>query len=414
MGRIKKTRLREWPRVRRVELKTKTAWIVDTGSLITPRIRKKFEDAEAAESYAERLSLEHRHEGLSAFTLNVGQKDDARSALEILSGLNVSLREVAEFYRKHHQPIGGVRTLREVFDEMLAFKRDVQKKRPTYIADLKARLHNFLQCFGDRQIIEVTSTELHDWLYSNTAVTELTRSNVYRYVSLLFSYAQGKRDRRHPTAKTYRVDNPMHSVTRPSFELAPPKILTVEQAERLLRAAAATQEKLNMLPYVVLGLFCGVRSEELRGLTWGDVKLSKGEVTIPARIAKKRRMRNIPLPKNALTWLLPFKDATGPVTPKNSAKKVPKVATAAGFSEWPHNALRHSFGSYLFALTEDSQVTSARLGQKSDDVLFTHYRSLTGKHEAKAFFNLTRASVLSPKEEASQAAPATRKKGPRK
>ena len=51
--------------------------------------------------------------------------------------------------------------------------------------------------------------------------------------------------------------------------------------------------------------------------------------------------------------------------------------------------MRHSFGTYHFALHGDPLKTSVEMGHKTgDDVLFEHYRSLAKKDEAKEYFNI--------------------------
>ena len=58
-------------------------------------------------------------------------------------------------------------------------------------------------------------------------------------------------------------------------------------------------------------------------------------------------------------------------------------------TEWKKNAMRHSFGSYHFALHGDSILTSNELGhQQGDTVLFSHYRALTTKDQGKAYFRI--------------------------
>jgi len=51
--------------------------------------------------------------------------------------------------------------------------------------------------------------------------------------------------------------------------------------------------------------------------------------------------------------------------------------------------MRHSFGTYHFALHGDSMKTSIEMGHKTgDDVLFEHYRSLATHADAKAYFDI--------------------------
>ena len=51
--------------------------------------------------------------------------------------------------------------------------------------------------------------------------------------------------------------------------------------------------------------------------------------------------------------------------------------------------MRHSFGSYHYALYGDSIATSRELGHKTgDDILFSHYRALVSQEEAKKYWSL--------------------------
>ena len=52
--------------------------------------------------------------------------------------------------------------------------------------------------------------------------------------------------------------------------------------------------------------------------------------------------------------------------------------------------MRHSFGSYHYALHGNPLETSRLLGHKaSDQVLFDHYRALASKADAVAYFAIT-------------------------
>jgi hypothetical protein len=89
-----------------------------------------------------------------------------------------------------------------------------------------------------------------------------------------------------------------------------------------------------------------------------------------------------------------------PIAPIGIAKRFRKLVKAASvkaasatppiawLEKWPTNAMRHSFASYFFAKTSNAAETCARLGQRSDDVLFQHYRSLVKKADAERFFDM--------------------------
>ena len=58
--------------------------------------------------------------------------------------------------------------------------------------------------------------------------------------------------------------------------------------------------------------------------------------------------------------------------------------------------MRHSFGTYHFALHGNSIKTSHEMGHKTGghEVLFEHYRSLATNADAKAFFDLRPDTAL--------------------
>ena len=68
-------------------------------------------------------------------------------------------------------------------------------------------------------------------------------------------------------------------------------------------------------------------------------------------------------------------------------------------SGWDANAMRHSFGSYHYALYGNPLETARLLGHKaSDQVLFDHYRALATKSDGAHYFSVqpkpTSAKVL--------------------
>jgi len=114
-------------------------------------------------------------------------------------------------------------------------------------------------------------------------------------------------------------------------------------------------------------------------------------VTVGAKIAKKRRIRHVDIPANGVLWLSVVAKSFGPVTPSQDRhsyqKRFKKLLALAKFESWETNAMRHSFGSYHYALHGNPLETSRLLGHKSSDqVLFDHYRALATKAQAEAYF----------------------------
>ena len=100
------------------------------------------------------------------------------------------------------------------------------------------------------------------------------------------------------------------------------------------------------------------------------------------------RAQLVSISENLRSWLVPFARESGPVSPLPATYQwhFRKAACAAGLSPWPHNALRHSFASYLLADNQDAAKVALQLGHTESRTLFAHYRELVTPEAAKAFW----------------------------
>jgi integrase len=307
-------------------------------------------------------------------------------------------------------PSGGQRTFAEVAAELRDSKAqrwqagglDVQTERGF------RKRSELLEAtpLGKKLVSEITAAEISKVLTG--LGTKYSQRSILNYRNILSEVL------RHAKARGYTPHNPLDGFAREDFkklggikperELDGINILTVKETRRLLDAALASNET-GMLATLVLRLFCGVRSKEVSLLDWSEVHWldPKPYVHISAGKAKKRRIRHIEITPNALEWLKacnpPAVGRIDPKSPKTYAKRFGRISRAAEIgstdakgrwhSDWEFNDTRHSFGSYHFALHEDSTYTAGQLGHKSnDDILFAHYRSLVHKKDAEQYFSL--------------------------
>lgn len=309
------------------------------------------------------------------------------------------------------KPKGGVKTIGEVAAELLESKRlrfgrgDLRERS---FSDFSERSARFAEAFQSVPAHEFTSEVLKQWLID----MELAPRSVKNFLAVASEVLK------FACQKKYITYSPVDDLTDTdrkelcgSTEAKEPSILTVGEAERLVLAASEHPE-LELLGFVTLGLFCGIRVEELNRLDWSSVRDTEELpiVTISAKIAKKRRIRHVDIPRNALKWLSLQKDRSGTLTAQihrsEHYKRFSKLLKLAGFgrtdesgkweSDWPSNALRHSFGTYHYALHGNPMETAKQMGHKaSDQVLFDHYRALATKEQGEAFF-----AIAPPKSEA--------------
>ncbi len=391
-------------------------------------IIKQFKDKNMAFEWAEDKLAEYRRSQVAAKALNDQTKLQAAEAIKLLkereigepiddvikkfldiqdrlAGHNITLNEAAEFAIERLRPEGGDKTVPEVVDELVASKTRRHEKgdlRDRSLKDFKTRSKRFAAFFGETLIKKITHQEIKDWLLSMDLSFRSTKN--YRMVTgEVFKYAR---------QKNYVAVNPMELFTaedRKAIEGGSdngrePNILTIKEAERLIKTAFEHPE-LDLQAAVTLALFCGIRTEELKRMEWSEVRLDEKPpiVIIPREKAKRRRIRHSTIPSNAVTWLKECLKDTGPITRHNHAtdydKRFRKLQQLAGFgatdekgnwrSTWNPNNMRHSFGTYDYALHGDPIRTAQLLGHKAtDDVLFEHYRALATKKDGAAYFKI--------------------------
>ena len=230
---------------------------------------------------------------------------------------------------------------------------------------------------------DITTDALSTYFQSNPQWSDHTRRSHYAVIRSFLNFS---------VEEKYLQTNPINAVKRPPKPKDnKPGILTIEQTSKLLDAIKSAENEAQQAigPYVVLALFCGIRAEELDRLTCDLVDEEKQTVEIPEDIAKKHRCRYVDIPDNAVMWLRHFGlKATGPIRAKNHRKLVELSRDQAGIKKWPKNAMRHSFASYHFERHGDSKKTANELGHRGEDLLFSHYRSLTKKGSGSQYFSI--------------------------
>jgi len=352
------------------------------------RLFKQFASVEKAEGWAKDQHAGAKKDGQKHFLLSPSQREDAVAALSLLEGTGLTLAQAITLARKHVQSPAGNVTVEDAVNRLVT-EKEAENLRERSVRDLRNRLDIFAQTFGEKSVGEITQTEVENWLRDLQAVSDKSanglsarsKKNYLITVRTFFNYA---------ISKGYRTaDNPALKISTPKIDWVQPSILTVKEAGKLL-VAAKTEQGGRLLASVILGIFAGIRSNEIMRLDWSAIDLDEGILTIGSTIAKKRRLRVLELAPNCVAWLKTIANRSGRVAPGRYTVRWAKFVKAAGFPDWGQNrsnAMRHSFGSYHYALHSDAARTAAMLGHRANDqVLFDSYRSLARKKDAEAYF----------------------------
>lgn len=338
------------------------------------RIREAYPTKAEAEDRAQEIRATVQREGAAGFTLPADARVEAAKCIEKLTPFGSTLAEATDYYVEHVLIYRNAPTVREIVAKLVD-EKEKANKRPATMIELRHRLGHFANAFGDRHLSEITGDELSTWIQT-VAKSPFSQRNYRKKLIQLWRYGMRKKWCSEITAE---------ETERPELDETVPGILKIEQCSRLLEHAP----DFDMMPYCALGLFCGIRTDELSRLEWPDVNIAGRVVTIGPKVAKKRRQRIIPLNKTVLAWLTPYAKRTGPVvSPQNQRKRFDAWREAAGIKTWPDNGLRHSFGSYHLAAYGDEIKTAMLMGHRSADVLHQHYKALVSASDAKSFWNL--------------------------
>jgi integrase len=330
-----------------------------------------------AETKADQLRTADRNSGREAFAIPAKLREEALECAALLAPAGATLREAVEYYLSHAKPVGGPRSVAAVVADFLAAKKNAGRK-PEYLRIQGHVLGYFGKTFGEREIHSLAHAEISAWMHSQPWKLR-TRDNYRRDLGNLFGFAQ-----KHG----HCAANPLAKMEHATLDDSPPGIVTVSQAGALL-TAAEHHEGGELLPYVAIGLFAGLRASELGALDWSEVSLSERTIEVCAHKAKTRARRIVTMSENLAAWLAPYAQPAGGIVPAEAfAPKWRRVRKHALISPWPKNALRHSFASYHVAAHHDAARTSLEMGHDNPNQLFASYRELVKPSDAVRYWQL--------------------------
>jgi integrase len=387
------------------------------------RVRQKFSDLEEARREAELAAIQIGNGEIEALNLKGHDRTDYVRSMQILREWkpeaslllaindyvpavkrlpeNTTLKEVVDCYLKRH-PIGlPSKTVREVVNELIESKTK-SGKSGVYLKDLRLRLGQFADAFNVR-ISLVTGKQIEEFLRAarpgrgedgpSYFLSGRTQNNFRRLINTLFKFAikRGYLPRDH---------DEMSAVELAEEDNGDIEIFTPAELRKLFAACLSpvaergkTRDREEMVPYVAIAAFCGLRSAEIARLDWSEVHLTGLEhfIEVKASKAKTASRRTVPIPDNCAAWLAPSVRESGPVCSfERPDKQCFNYIGPAAKVAWKRNALRHSFISYRLAQIKNVHQVSLEAGN-SPQMVFAHYRQLVTETQAGEWFSIVPA-----------------------
>ena len=366
------------------------------------RVRKTFADLTEAKVEAETVANRISAGELNVLTLTSEDRTAYVRAMEMLkpSGTplemavmqfvesaklldGASMIEATKFYLRHHPRHLPSRTVGQVVEELLVAK-EIEGMSAAHVGDLRWRLRRFANHFPGR-IAMVLGQELQNYI-SDIKGCGRSKNNVRKMLKNLFHFAQS----RGYLPKGLTEADELVRVKEAPQSIA---IYTPAEMAKLLQHAED-----DLIPFLAIGAFAGLRTAEILRLDWSEVDLAGGHIEVKASKAKTASRRLVPISPNLKQWLAPRHQEIGKVVVVEQVGAKLKKLTAkesVGF-KWKHNALRHSFISYRVAQVQNVAQVALEAGN-SPQIIFSNYRELVKPADAVKWFAIgpeTPANVI--------------------
>jgi len=337
------------------------------------RKRAFFETKNEADTFALNRNIELKNAGREGAEFPTWLRVMAQNAVEQLQPFGKTIADAVTDYVARLKASERSCTAEQLVKELLAAKKaDGIGER--HLRDIRCRLGVFAEKFDGQMVGTITRKDIDDWLRSIPFGAQ-TRNHYRALTVLAFNFA---------VRQGYATANPAMGAAKAKVVGEAPSILSVTQAARLLEAASP-----DVLPYIAIGLFAGLRRAELQRLDWSEVDFESGLIKVTAQKSKTAQKRYVTMQPNLREWLLPVRKIKGKITPDDFNKQFVQAREDAGIAEWPDNALRHSFASYHMAHFNNAASTALELGHHDSRVTFAHYRELVRPATAKAYWQIT-------------------------
>lgn len=371
------------------KLKGRKLWLVDLRYLGGKKTYCKTED-DALGLREAKLDEVRRH-GTSALSFSHADRVAFSVAKKRLAQIGLTIEGAVEFCEKHCQTVTKPMLIPEALAILLR-EKEKAGNRERSLQNLKSNVQALSVVVGDKLLSEVSRDEIVGFLTGNGWAPATVRT---KRIDLQTFF-------RAALARKWTTNDPTAALERETLDEKPPGILTVEQCRRLLKGAVECGES-RMVGFIALALFCGIRPEEIEGMEMKHVQIDRGFAEVPAEVAKSRKRRLVEISEKCKAWLKLGLD----LPPKNYRWRLLKIRARSGFEssvqkskngkrvwvrvpgdKWPHDCLRHCFGSYHLAMHGSADKTALQMGHRSTDMLFRHYRELVTKEEAERFWGI--------------------------
>ena len=374
--------------IRKTEQETFVAEVNRDGSRGGGRSRKTFPHITGAREWIDEQLRARDTGGKITTQLPPRQVRDALDAIGALTGagINATLRDAVNFYVQHHKAAGTSWTVEECVARQL---KDLESPedggspaRPRTVSSKRNRLKGFRALYGAKKIVEITASDVSDWLESTGAKNQNLR-NFRTEIQSLFNFAKKRMPGGYDNTVA-RFPQKTRKEVQPAAIIQPKDVAAIIHHMEKLDPRAALG--------FALGCFAGLRTEEItgpRGLEWSNIDLKAGTIIVPATTAKARVHRKVKIGANLSQWLMKYRAEKGKVSAA-AAQFFParQAACEALGIEIPSNGARHSFATYYSEIHGPTAAAEQLGHSRGIEIFKKHYEGIATREQAEAFFEI--------------------------
>jgi len=340
------------------------------------RQRRSRATLKEAEELTEEVSKALQAKIAGALTLDDRQAYNL--AREIVEPFGYTVLQAVREWERTKAPHRGKKTV-DAIAELIAAKRKEQLSSP-YVDRLEDDLNAFAAAVPD-EIEKVHVPHIKAFLNS-CKVGPRRWNNLRDQVVTLFRFARS--ERHLPKDRTTEAEEVVKmKVPRKTVEM-----FTPEELHLVLQNTRQIWQ-----PWVLISAYAGVRTFEVLRMDWSSVRWEQRLIDLPPEVTKVNERRIIPMCDALVESLSHWRKATGPVCtdkiPQREIEQIlAKVKKAHPKFIWKHNALRHAFGSYRTALTQNVPQVALEMGN-SIQMVKRHYLEAKTFEEGLRWFGVS-------------------------
>ena len=308
-----------------------------------------------------------------------------------LGSNGATIAQACEFYLKHLatlQASGQSKLISELCPMWYADRKNDKETtlRDWTLKNIYVHSVNISKALGSVKVKMLTTEDCQVYKTSrNTKGQDASQILMERRQSYLIQFLNWC------ITKGYLITNPALSLKAVKLPDNAKEFLSVKKCHILL--STVIEKHMELLGYVSLCLFVGIRPYECEHLTWDDIDMNTKQVTVEGDTAKTGELRRPELSDNCFAWLSYLKTLNCPLIPaKSFQNKWSKLKKSLPY-EWSHDVMRHTYATMTYAIGKDLAALSETMGN-DPKVCRKHYRGLVQQTEAIKFWDIFPFSLV--------------------